>query len=235
MINVAIVEDERVAADLVISYINRFEKEKGGKFKTFYFEDSVSFLANYTSSFDIIFMDIDLPELNGMEAAKKIREKDSYVTLIFVTNMSQFAVKGYEVDAFDYIVKPVSYYNFILKLQRAIDNIKKKEDKKIVISTDSGSACLMTSQIKYVEVMNHDLIFHCLDKKYTSYGSLRKVEEHLTGNSFIRCNNCYLVNLRYVTAVNGLSVVLDNETLQMSHTKKTAFLKALADYFGGKI
>lgn len=234
MINVAIVEDEKNASDLIISYIHKFETETDIKFNIVHFADPVGFLANYSSNYDIVFMDIELPELNGMDVAKKIRVIDKSVTLIFVTNMSQFAVNGYEVGAFDYIVKPVSYYNFILKLKRALGHIKMNEVKKIIISTEQGTVCLTSSQIKYVEVMNHDLIFHCFDKNYTAYGSLKKVEELLAGNHFVRCNNCYLVNLRYVIAVDGLSLSIDNETLRISHTKKTAFMKALADYFGGR-
>ena len=108
MINVAIVEDEKQAADRLCSLFCRYERERGEKFRVVVFSDPVTFLANYSPDYELIMMDIDMPDLNGMDAVRKLREADREVMVIFVTNLAQYAVKGYEVDAFDFIVKPAA-------------------------------------------------------------------------------------------------------------------------------
>jgi two-component system, LytTR family, response regulator LytT len=233
MKNIAIIEDDINASDLLQTYLNRFSKEKGETFNVHVFPTAILFLNNYRSNYDIVFMDIELPILNGMEAAKKMREIDKTVTLIFVTNMAQFAAKGYEVDALDFIVKPLSYYNFVLKLQRALDHIELNVDFKIMINTNDGIVCVSSSSLKYVEVMSHKVIYHTIDNNYYSYGTLKKSEPILKKNNFVRCKSCYLVNLRYVTSIKGFIAVVGNEELQISHQRRKEFVKALNDYYGG--
>lgn len=233
MTNIAIIEDEITALNVLQEYIKRFEKEWNEKINYTYFPDAISFLTGYKANYDIVFMDIELPNLNGMEAARKLVKLDQNVVLIFVTNMAQYAVKGYEVNAFDFIVKPVSYYDFALKLQRALDKIANNVEIKINVSVDDGKRCIPVSQIRYVEVVSHQIIYHLAKEKVTAYGTLKKVEEMLPKEMFAKCNNCYLVNLRHVVSVQGYTLDVEGEELQISHPKKKAFLTALNSFLGG--
>ena len=137
MINIAIVDDEEKERRLLTSYIERHFSNDKRRYNITLFDRAETFLYNYKSNFDVIFMDIELPGMNGMETSKKLRELDSVVTLIFVTNMAQFAVKGYEVQAMDFVVKPVSYYDFSLKMKRAECAISSREGADIVIDRKS--------------------------------------------------------------------------------------------------
>lgn len=228
-------EDEKTAADLLLSYFDTYTQNKGEKFHTVWFDNPVNFLTYYKPNYDLVLMDIELPDINGMDTSRKLRQIDKLVTLIFVTNMSQFAVTGYEVDAFDYIVKPVSYYDFALKLERAIERIKSRTEQKIQIVVDDLIKCITTSELKYVEVMNHKLIFHTKTGDYVGTGTLKELEKRLVNSDFARCNNCYLVNLRYVTGISGFTVIVDGEELQISHPKRKEFKRALNDYLGEKL
>ncbi len=230
---VAIVEDDKKAADLLCKYLEQFNEEYGEKFSIQVFGDAVSFLASYKALYDIVFMDIEMPDMNGMEASAKLRAIDSTVTLIFVTNMAQYAVKGYEVSALDFIVKPVTYANFAIKLRRAIENVKHKKGYKLKVVTGDSVTCVDISDLVYIEVMNHRLVYHTLKKDIVSYGQLKKLEESLSEKGFAKCNSCYLVNMKYVTAVNGFSVTVGDRELSVSHARKKAFMKELADYLGG--
>lgn len=78
------------------------------------------FLTNYQPRFDIIFMDIEMPYINGLESAEKLRQSDKGTLLIFTTNLGHVAAKGYEVEAFDFVVKPLHYESLYLKLNRAV-------------------------------------------------------------------------------------------------------------------
>lgn len=235
MINVAIVEDERPAAELLAGFLEKYSGQYGEQFKTVCFADAITFLTNYQPNYDLVFMDIELPDLNGMDAAKKMRGLDKDVTLIFVTNMAQFAVKGYEVGAYDFIVKPVMYPNFALKLRRALEYIRGKSGVKLHIPVDNGVMCLPSSEIKYVEIIKHRIIYHTLSGDYNSHGTLKKVEALLPDAHFVRCNSCYLVNLRFVTAVIDYQAHIGGEVLQISHPKKREFMRALNNYFGGGV
>lgn len=235
MINIAIVEDEKKYQELLISYFDNFTENKGEKFHIVCFDNPVDFLTGYKSNYDIVLMDIELPDFNGIEASRKLRRLDNSVTLIFVTNMAQFAVIGYEVNAYDYIVKPVSYYDFALKLERAIAKIKGENTVKINIPVDDAVMCVTTADLKYIEVIGHSLIFHTLNGDYSATGRLKAYEQKLASCGFARCNNCYLVNLRYVTAIKGFTVTVDGEELLISHPKRKDFRRALNEYLGEKL
>ena len=119
MYRVAVVDNEKEQTDLFVRFIADFCKETGEQIETVAFSSGVDFISDYQGDFDIVFMDIEMPELDGMETCKRLREADSAITIIFITNMAQFAIKGYEVNALDFVVKPVDYYCFSDKLKKS--------------------------------------------------------------------------------------------------------------------
>ena len=147
--------------------------------------------------------------------------------------MAQYAVKGYEVRAFDFIVKPVSRYNFAFKLKEALETFRRRTDVAVWISNKDGKMRLSASKIKYIEVYKHVLVYHTVDGDFTSSGSLCALEEQLRSAFFASCNRRYLVTLRYVTSVRQLSVTVDGEELQISHLKRAAFMRALNAFLSG--
>lgn len=233
--HVAIVEDSPAEAELLRSYFARFTKEHGVEFTLTCFASGEEFLNKYRPAYDLVLMDIGLPGHNGMETAAALRERDRSVTLIFVTNMAQFAVKGYEVDAFDFVVKPVGYSNFALKLQRALNKLDTRRDTEVLVTLSDSMVRLSASQIKYIEISGHRMVYHTTDGELYAYGNLKEVEASLGGGMFARCNNCYLVNLNYVRAVQGHTVTVGTDELQISRPRRKAFIQALNDYLGGGI
>ena len=233
--HVAIVEDSPAEAELLRSYFARFTREHGVDFTLTCFASGEEFLNKYRPAYDLVLMDIGLPGHNGMETAAALRERDRSVTLIFVTNMAQFAVKGYEVDAFDFVVKPVGYSNFALKLQRALNKLDTRRDSEVLVTLSDSMVRLSASQIKYIEISGHRMVYHTTDGELYAYGNLKEVEATLGGGMFARCNNCYLVNLNYVRAVQGHTVAVGTDELQISRPRRKAFIQALNDYLGGGI
>ncbi len=233
MINVAIVEDNISAAKALEDCVKTYQASFGEQFNIIHFPDAISFLTNYRPIYDIVFMDIEMPNLDGLEASYKLRKFDNKAILIFVTNMAQFAVKGYEVDALDFIVKPVSYQNFYLKLKKAIDIIKSNQDVELVVNQQSGMIRLSSKEIYYVEVSGHKLIYHTAAETVSGYGALSELEVKLKKFCFMRCNSCYLVNPKYISSVQNYTVYMRNgDELQISHPKKKAFMTELADWLG---
>lgn len=121
IINIAVVEDEQQQILNYQNYLDRFQKERKIMVKTHYFNDGLLFLEQYhQNEFDIVLMDIAMPQMNGLETAKRLRTVDKNVCLIFITTLAQYAIKGYEVDALDFLIKPVGFDLFSIKLEKAI-------------------------------------------------------------------------------------------------------------------
>ena len=237
MINIALVEDEQLAMQSLQRVLDVYAKENGVAINATHFVDAVSFLAEYEKNhrrFDIVFMDIEMPLLNGMDAAFKLREMDQQIIIIFVTNMSQYAVHGYEVDALYYIMKPINYQNTAQKLKKALAILSANDSAEIVVAQSNGIIRLSSKTVMYIEIISHKLIYHTTDGNYTAYGTLSKLEEQLRPHHFFRCNSCYLVNARYIASINGRIITLQNaETLQISHPKKKQFMTDITNWLGG--
>lgn len=184
MFKVAIVEDSIKDFTLLKSYLEQYEKENNIEFNIQCFENGIRFLDKFSANYDIIFMDIDMPYMNGLEVSKKIREIDKTVVLIFLINLSQYAVNGYEVEALDYIVKPISYFNFSSKIQRAINRLNNTFDIKINIKTKDKIEIVSCKDIMYVEVFDNKLVIHMATKIIETIGHLYEIEQKLA-NGYI--------------------------------------------------
>lgn len=233
MFNIAILEDDTNAAKMLLYILNTYASKNDVAFNTKVYTNAELFLADTKTSFDIAFMDVELPGMNGMDAAFRLRETDKHVIIIFVTNMAQYAVRGYEVNALYYIIKPVSYQNVSFKLQKALALLATNADTTLVLRQSNGLARISTRNLMYIEVINHKLIYHTDTGVHTTYGSLSDVEKELQNRGFFRCNSCYLVNARYIASVSGLSIILhDGTQLQISHPRKKQFLIDLGSWLG---
>lgn len=230
MIRVALVEDDSNFRKELISYLAQYEKESNQKINITTFTDGDEIVEEYKAEYDIILMDIEMKFMDGMTAAEKIREVDSEVVIIFITNMPQFVMKGYTVDALDYVLKPITYFAFSQKIERAITRMKKRNERFLTIAIKGGMLKLNVSKIYYIEVQNHDMIFHTADGEYITKRTMREIEEVLKEEPFFRCNKCYLINLEYVHSIMNNDVVVGNDTVQVSRSRKKALLDALNDY-----
>ena len=229
MINVAIIEDENAAATELSKLIEQFGKERGNAFAVTRFTAAEQYDAK-VGKFDILFIDIELPGMDGMSAARRIREKDEAVIIIFVTNMSRLAIEGYSVNALDYIVKPVTKASLFAAMTGALKALSKRRDVKIAVSTPTGDVCLSASEITYVEVFGHSLVYHTGTGEVTEWAALSKPEKILSPFGFVRAGKSYLVNLRYVTAINGDEITVAGHALRVGRAKSKSLLDALNRY-----
>lgn len=232
---VAIIEDHPNEIEVLKSHFQRYSATNGEEFEIKCFSDGNAFLNGYQPIFDLILMDIDLPGINGLETAQCLRSLDRSVALVFVTNLARYAAKGYAVDAMDFLLKPVSYANFAVTVQRAMLRCRSSHQPDFLINISDGVYRISASRIKYVEVDNHTLVYHTTEGNLNSSGNLKDVEAKLNSPQFIRCNRCYLVNLAFVRAVRGHTLVLDMDELQISRPKRATVLEALNNYLGGGV
>ena len=175
MLKVAIVDDEITIADTLQRMLAQYGGEQKIEVSADYYPNPVNFLTQYTNRYDLILLDIEMPDMNGMTVARKLREMDDEVSLIFVTNMRQYAINGYEVNATDFIVKPVSYYDFAMKLNRIIKRLRLKNTEVVSVKVDGILKYLPMDEIRYVEVgYNHKLLYHTVDDTYEGWGTIKK-------------------------------------------------------------
>ena len=153
--------------------------------------------------------------------------------LVFVTNMAQYAVKGYDVNAAGFILKPVSYYDFLLRIRKCIGILQTRTEECVTLNMKQGIVRLPIRSILYIEVNRHMLTYHTTKEVFQATGSLSELEADLRGSSFLRCNSCYLVNPRGIQAIFGYDIRLINgETIQISHPKKKAFMQEMNIWLG---
>lgn len=233
-IKVAIVEDNPECMDVLEKLLKRYEKENDVIIDITKFQDGDEIATYYKPNYDIILLDIEMKRLDGMSAAKKIREFDKEVIIIFITNMPQYAIKGYEVKAHSFLLKPVPYFAFSQEISYSITKIKSRKDKSLLLTTKDGVVRVNINEIFYVETMKHYLIVHEKNGDHTLRMPLKKIEGELNEGQFFRCNNCFLVNLDKVKGVKGDFVIVNNAELKISRPRKKEFLEAFANHFGGK-
>uniref|UniRef100_UPI003FEEFDE4 LytR/AlgR family response regulator transcription factor n=1 Tax=Roseburia sp. TaxID=2049040 RepID=UPI003FEEFDE4 len=233
MYRIAVVDDDREFSAKLREYLEQYAKENDETFEIEVFYDGAEILKDYTPRYELILLDIEMPAVNGMEAAQKIREMDESVVLMFITNMAQYAIHGYSVGALDFVMKPISYYPFSMKIKRALKRVQKKEIPTILLTTSDGVKRLKVSQIYYVEIQGHMLHYYTEEGEFVMRGTLSSVEKMLPSSLFVKCNHWYLVNLMHVTEVRKNTTVVGNFELEVSRRNRAGFLKALAEHMGG--
>ena len=233
MLNIAIVEDEQEYADQLTGYIERFRAETHTAVRYKLFTDGMSFIDEYDGRFDIVLMDIAMPHMNGLEAAKRLREADSVVCMIFITTLSKYALKGYEVDALDFLVKPVRYELFRLKLEKALFYIGKRVSSVYSIVTATSMQKVRLADIYYIESAKHYLLFHTAQEEYKMRGTMKEINEYFVENGFAHISGSVLVNLSHVDAMRGGDVTVAGTLLPVARAYRSGFMQALTGFIGG--
>lgn len=186
--------------------------------------------------YDLVLLDIDLPGITGMEAAQLMRVYDESTPIIFVTNLAKYAVKGYEVGATGFIVKPVTWGNLSMNLDRALRTIRQNSGRSVMVPTEDGMRVVAFSSIVYVEVTGHRLTYHLEDgEMLETRGSLGQLEEELAGAPIVRVAKSCVVNMDKITLVRAQDLqMVTGECVHVSRTRKREVMDAVTDYLGGR-
>ena len=163
MIRIAVIDDDIRFQKQIQDFISRFFEDEPEQFNVRCYRDGLEFLSEYQCDYDIVIIDIMMPLMNGMEVARKLRERDANVLVMFITATAEFAIRGYEVSAFDYVLKPLSYEtDFRYKFRRIVEKAKARGQggRKLVLRDDNG---------RLVKLEPSDLIYVIKDRDYARY------------------------------------------------------------------
>ena len=229
---IAIIEDMDENIALLENYLHRYEEENDTLITVASYKNGMEFITGYHPVWDLILLDIEMPLMDGMETARKIRKVDPNVLIIFITCMAQYAIDGYSVRALDYVLKPVHYYSFASKLHQVHDILASRKKRNLLITTRKGQVRLSPEDILYIEVQNHTLFYHTKTEVLQATGnqSLSKLSQELTDSGFSRCHQAYLVNLQYVARYDKNTVWLPGEQLSLSRSYYKDFVRALLTF-----
>lgn len=232
MLRIAICDDEMEFVSELKGLLKRYIEETGIELMAAEYRNGRELIENYDINTDLIFLDIQMNEMDGLTAAGKIRELDEDVSIIFLTSLKKYALEGYKYQAVNYMVKPVKY----IRLKAEMNNWLRKYRQKnpyIVVRNDSGSFKMSVNKLYYAETYKRNLLLHTADGNVICYKNMKEIEKELFPHGFFRCHTGFLVNLAFVKNVEKLDVELTSgETVYVSKPKRKAFMEALAGYWG---
>ena len=228
---IAICDDEKNIRELIANKVVKQYPDA----EIIFFQSGEELLLS-DESIDILFLDIQMSGIDGMETARELRKKDKSVILVFVTAVEEYVFQAFDVGAFNYIVKPIDDGKFSDVLHRAVDewssqniNEKEPEERYVLINNSGVHTKVILDEIVYAEVFNRKVVIHKLDGEIEYYGKMSDLES-LAGDSFFRPHRAYLINFKYVEKYDATTIYLERGTALMAKQNYPEFVKKYMKY-----
>ena len=232
MINIGICEDELHYRVNIKDMLGDILSTYSINYKIYEFSSGEELLSNYPKDLDILIMDIQLKIINGMDTARKIREFDQNLEIIFMTSFSEFMQEGYEVKAYRYILKPISERKISRNILPCINEIMKKKNNYLTINVKNYVDRIKIDSIVYIETDRPNILIYTNDNKYTTKMSISKIDKILREHGFFRCHNSYIVNLKLVESMNSNTLKIGEKYIPISKYRVKELKLALTNILG---
>ncbi len=229
--HIAVCDDEKNMQRQLSHYLEQYAALHQEDFDVLFYSSGEELLAGSAADPDILLLDISMGGMDGLETAQKLRDRGCRSLLIFITSMEHYAVRGYRVHAFGFLVKPVTYQELSDVLAEAIASLKQDTGSVLPIQTAGGTYLLDISSLLYAEVFQHETSFVLSQEKHTAAIQLGQVEELLTPYGFFRCHRSYLVNLRRIRRIGAAELTLEDGTvIPISKHRRREFIDAYSKW-----
>lgn len=219
MLLVSIIDPSKEDVTHLSALIERYFRRNGTAYVQRVYQSGMEFVRSAENS-DIVFLETDLEKLDGLETARIIRKLGNEAQLIFIARGAEMAIHGYSVDALDYLLKPVEPAAVERALDKAVRRLSSRSCAYLALKLPNGTASISTNDITYVEVFDHNLVYHTTGGDYTVRGRLGDVYEQLDHDYFLACNRSFIVNLRYVTEICTDHVILNGTKISVSKSHR---------------
>lgn len=227
---IAICDDGQNQIEYITSIVASWSAHEGHGCEIRTFASAEAFLFEYEEdkAYDILLLDVEMKNINGIELAKRIRKDNNRAEIIFITSHFEFVGEGYEVDALHYLIKPISAEKLTQVLTKAAEKIS-VEPPSVVISCEGETVKLYEADIRYVESFLHYIVIHTKDKEYKIKENI-SVFENRVSDDFYRVHRSYLVSLKHITRISRTSVNIGNTELPLSRGKYDNINRAFIEH-----
>lgn len=207
---ISVIDDNYADTEYAASLVTRWAEAAGHSLKIFTFPSAEAFLFQYEEEqdFDILLLDIEMKEMNGVDLARRVRQGNDGLQIVFITGYPDFIAEGYEVSALHYLMKPVSREKLYAVLDKAAANLAKTE-KRLCVTYERRTEFVPFSQILYVEAQRQYVLIHTFGETYRMKRSFAETVDELD-EFFFKCQRSYCVNLCHVTQIKRSCVLLKN-------------------------
>ena len=227
MIKFAICDDEPQMAREIVDQLAGYMKETDCDYSVDCFSSGYALLKS-SEEFDVIFLDIQMERPDGMETARLLRQRDNHSLLVFVTVLKECVFDAFQVEAYDYLLKPLDSARFRQTMDRALGWLERDAAKNLVIQRGSGCQVVLLSDLMYCEVLGRKIYLHKNDGRVVDYYDRLEELEQRVDSRFFKCHRSYLVNLDYVSGCQGGQVLLQRgERLPVSRLRERELTQAL--------
>lgn len=216
---IAICDDEKIIRDIVEQKCDEYLKGRGMSYNIVMFRNGME-LVKYKENIDIIFLDVEMPEVDGLLAAQYLREKNVEIPIIFLTSHSEMMQKAFKVKAFRYLIKPINKTDFLEAINAAIKEVM---SEKIIVKYKETSSVINIKDIFFIESLGDNTAIHAKNQYFISNQPLKNWIEVLGNQVFFQTHKSYLVNLQYVKKIEKGMVYLVYEysvPVSIRNTKK---------------
>ena len=232
MINIGVCDDESVHRNRIKEILLDILKTFNLEYKIYEYDSGESLLENYPSNLDILIIDIQMKSINGMDTARKIRENDDDVEIIFMTSFAEFMQDGYEVRAYRYLLKPINENKIMKHITPCIKDIMRKRSNYITLNTRNYIDRVKIDSILYIETNRPNVLIYTNDNIYSIKMSMSKIEKELKDCGFFRCHASYMINLSKVESMYGNTVIVGGKDIQISKYRVKDLKLAITNILG---
>ena len=235
-LNIIICDDEFLHRLILKEFLIKILDESLLEYNLIEYSSGKDLISNYNKNnkADLLFLDIQMNGLNGMDVARRIREFDNNVEIIFTTSVLDYVCEGYEVNAYRYMLKPIEYNIFKNNMGKCIENIIKKKNDFLTINDKSKLIKIKFDDILYIETSKRQLIIHTINGHEIIKMSIRKLEK-LLNKDFFRCHNSFIVNLEKINKIDVSDIYINNATIPISKHRRKQLKARLIEVLGDKL
>lgn len=230
MIYIAICDDEKSMSDHIRKLASDFFHEKNMEVTIFQFSSGEELL-KHDNIIDILFLDIQMEKINGFEVARKLRNRKFKGYLIFITVLKEMVFQSFEVQAYDYLVKPLAKQSFTKTMERLYCSIKNASEECLLIQKGYESRIVSFDNIIFCEIINRKVYLHLSSFDIVDfYDRIENLEKKLDGR-FFRCHRSFLINLKYLKSCkNGIAIMEGNQEIPVSRLRNKEFSHVILQY-----
>ncbi|QHI72639.1 LytR/AlgR family response regulator transcription factor [Aminipila terrae] len=229
MIKIAVCDDEEIMRSQLNNKIVAYMENTNCSSQVFLFSNAEE-LVESSTDYDIIFLDIQMEGMSGMEAARKIREAGGESYIVFITVLKEYVYDAFDVEATDYLLKPVEDERFMRAMDRILHYIEDKRTASLTVQKSTGYKIIRLTDIFYCEVINRKIYIYTKQGVIDYYNKIDELEKQLK-SYFVRCHRSYLVNLQYVCGYeNGIAQLENGNKIPISRSRQQDFIKAVLNY-----